>query len=258
MHVTYLLKNKEFKKKLKEIITYPKGKIEEDLEFIGDPKNYSLIGHAYEILFQIEYLKKRKSVNINTIKSFRKRGLLLKFKASTSDEYMEKIEVILDKLKNIEKNIYLYIQGKRKLSLKNVLYLAKVGNIRELSDIEFSKIKKRDISDMEELHLSFKKKEVIKLLEKEIEFNIMVQHETTNGEIDMKLKDCIIDIKTVISGRITKDTLNQLVLYYCLAKNELYKPKKIGIFFSRFGKVKYFKIRDLISEEKEKEILKLL
>lgn len=258
MQVTYLLRNKEFKKKLKEIIKYPKGKIEEDLEFIGDPKSYSLIGHAYEILFQIEYLKKRKSVNINTIKSFRKRGLLLKFKASTSDEYIEKIEKILDKLKKIEKNIYLYIQNKRKLSFKNILYLAKIGNIREISDIDFSKIKKRDIEDIKELYLSFNKKEVKKFLEKEMEFNVIVQYETLNGEIDIKMKDAIIDIKTVISGRITKDILNQLIIYYCMSKNELYKPKKIGIFFSRFGKIKYFKIRDLISEEDEKLIKKML
>jgi hypothetical protein len=257
MNVTELIKNDKIINILRKEIKYPEIKIKNDLRYYKNPENHSLIGHAYEILFQIEYLKKNKSNNMYYIKAFRKINFLIDLKEKVSDVKKEKINKIIKKMKKIEKNISNYIFYKEKLNFKDIFYLAWISNIREQKQLKIKNIDlKEDVKDLKNLKKGIKNFK--KILKDEIKFNVYEKKEDIVGEIDIKNKKYILDIKTVIDGKINEYMINQLIMYYLISKNEEYKPKKIGILFSRFGKIKFVKIRKILSKEGEKRLIKQL
>ncbi len=239
MFVTQLIKEK--KNIFKKYINYPEFKYE-NLKVYEDPVNYSIIGHAYEILFQLKYFK-RNNYSLRNIKGLEKKELILSFKKSKLRDK------ILKKLYKIEKRI-----NNNTYSMKDVLNLAYISNIRLEKDI----IKKQHIDDMDILDLKKLNKSIKykKLMKKDLIFNSFVSDDNIIGEIDIKSRKMIIDIKTVVDGTIKQDFINQLILYYLLSENR--DIKKIGILFSRFKKLKVFKIRDILSKKKEKKLRRAL
>lgn len=93
-------------------------------------------------------------------------------------------------------------------------------------------------------------------MKKDLIFNSFVSDDNIIGEIDIKSRKMIIDIKTVVDGTIKQDFINQLILYYLLSENR--DIKKIGILFSRFKKLKVFKVRDVLSKKRERKLRKAL
>lgn len=138
--------------------------------------------------------------------------------------------------------------------MKDVLNLAYISNIRLEKDI----IKKQHIDDMDILDLKKLNKSIKykKLMKKDLIFNSFVSDDNIIGEIDIKSRKMIIDIKTVVDGTIKQDFINQLILYYLLSENR--DIKKIGILLSRFKKLKVFKIRDILSKKRERKLRKAL
>ena len=138
--------------------------------------------------------------------------------------------------------------------MKDVLNLAYISNIRLEKDI----IKKQHIDDMDILDLKKLNKSIKykKLMKKDLIFNSFVSDDNIIGEIDIKSNKMIIDIKTVVDGTVKQDFINQLILYYLLNENK--DIKKIGILFSRFKKLKVFKVRDVLSKKREWKLRKAL
>ncbi len=68
-----------------------------------------------------------------------------------------------------------------------------------------------------------------------------------NYQPALSLHDTQVGIKTVKDFKITEYQINQLLSYSLLLNKKI---KKIGILFSRFGKVKFFKVKDLISKRR--------
>lgn len=130
MFVTQLIKEK--KNIFKKYINYPEFKYE-NLKVYENPINYSIIGHAYEILFQLKYFK-RNNYSLRNVKGLEKKELILSFKKSKLRDK------ILKKLYKIEKRI-----NNNTYSMKDVLNLAYISNIRLEKDI----IKKQHIDDMD-------------------------------------------------------------------------------------------------------------
>lgn len=229
-NVTTIIRQK--KDKFKKKIKYPEIK-EKDIKYYNSPKNHSLIGYAYEVLFQLKYLRKHNSKNVYILKAFKKRDMLMQY------HYIKRVRKILVNLALIEKRIYL---GKE--TLKDVLYLANVGLIRKIKEFNIE-INKEDIKDLKALKKGLK--DFKDILEENLSFNVYVEKGNVKGEIDIIGDDFIIDIKTVKDFKITEYQINQLLSYSLLLNKKI---KKIGILFSRFGKVKFFKVKDLISEKR--------
>lgn len=257
MNVTEIIKKEEVKNILKKEIKYPEIKLKKEMKYYKNPENHSLIGIAYEIVFQIEYMKKNKLNNMNYIKAYRKIEYLTNLKEKVSDIKKEKINKIINNLKKIEKNIKNYIFNKGKINYKNIFYLAWISNIRMQKQLKIKDIYlKKDVKDLKILKKGIKRFK--KILKNEIKFNVYEKKEDIVGEIDIKNKRYILDIKTVIEGKVNEYMINQLIMYYLISKNEEYKPKKIGILFSRFGKIKFVKIRKILSKKGEKRLIKQL
>lgn len=234
-NVTSLIKKKE--KKFEKKITYPNLK-EEDLKYFNYPKNYSLIGHAYEVLFQLKYLRKKNPRGIYILKAFKKRNWLKEY------ENINKVKKILNQLTLIEKRIYL-----KKETIRDILFLANVGLIRNPKKFKIE-INKEDIRDLRSLSKSLK--DFKNIMRRDLYFNVYVKKGNVKGEIDIVGDNFIIDIKTVKSSKITTYQINQLITYSLLLDKKI---KKIGILFSRFGVLRFFKVKDLINQTGLKKIM---
>lgn len=70
MFVTQLIKEK--KNIFKKYINYPEFKYE-NLKVYENPVNYSIIGHAYEILFQLKYFK-RNNYSLRNVKGLERKS----------------------------------------------------------------------------------------------------------------------------------------------------------------------------------------
>lgn len=260
MNVTEIIKKEEVKNILKKEIKYPEIKLKKEMKYYKNPENHNLIGIAYEIIFQIEYMKKNKLNNMNYIKAYRRIEYLTNLKEKVSDIKKEKINKIINNLKKTEKNIKNYIFNKGKINYKNIFYLVWISNIREQKQLKIKNIDlKKDVKDVKDLkHLKKGIKRFKKILKDEIRFNVYEKKADIVGEIDIKSRKYILDIKTVIEGKVNEYMINQLIMYYLISKNEEYKPKKIGILFSRFGKIKFVKIRKILSKKGEQRLIKQL
>lgn len=238
MFATSLIRKRE--KKFNKYINYPKLELE-NLKFYKYPDNHSLVGHAFEILFQIKYIKKN-NLPINTIKAYRKLEFLKSINTKTSG-------FAIWNLKRIEKAIL-----SNKYTMKDILYLSYISNIREEKDLRKKyELNDSDAEDLKELknHIKYKK-----LIKEKINFNVYVKSNNILGEIDIRTKDSIIDIKTVSNGELKESYINQVILYYLMSKDK--NIKKVGILFSRFGKLKMYKIKDLLSKKNEKKLRRAL
>ncbi len=85
------------------------------------------------------------------------------------------------------------------------------------------------------------------------------------ADADLLIDDTLIDIKTTIHLKISRYEFNQLVGYYALYKiagidgtDSDVEIKKAGIYFSRYGLLYTFKIKDFISDDKVIEFANFL
>jgi hypothetical protein len=85
------------------------------------------------------------------------------------------------------------------------------------------------------------------------------------ADVDLVIDTAMIDIKTVQALKITRDQLNQLIVYYLLIRldgvhgaSANYKPDRLGIYFSRYGYLHSFPVYDLASEAVYQEATKWL
>lgn len=226
MYVTSFIKkeNKLLNKYIKNV------EIESDKKLIyKNPKNHSLVGTAYELLFHYKHnpygFQYSFKFNLSLIKGYG---------TKKSKRYYSKFIKILKKRFKTEKDI---------------LKLAYLKNHREYKDIHNIKIKKRDIRDLRLLNkkVTYKLNEKALFSEKRKAFNII-------GEIDILTKDNIIDIKTVIDNKVKREHIHQLVMYYLLMNDK--NIKYISIFLSRYDDFKVIKIRDVLSEKSERKLRK--
>ena len=241
-------KNKELKEVLKDNMKFEPIKISKKTEFWENEIDYSLMGNAYELLFQIEQLKKEKRrTEFHTLKYSRGKDILLR----SRDEKVS--EILLKKIYYAEKDIMKYIHGKKikenKIS-KSILFLTHISNIRDDKNIYDRKVKKKEIKEMRYLIKNFDKKILKKI--KNSTFSYMVESGLLIGEIDILESKKIIDIKTTTNPTITREIINQQVLYALLLKmNTGIQIKEIGIYFQKYKKLKMVKLKKIIKNEKK-------
>ena len=236
--------NKDLKKILKENIKFSPIKISKKNKYWENEIDYSLLGNAYELLFQIIQIKKEKrNTEFHSLKYSRGKEILLRSRE-------EKISsVLLKQIYQEEKNIMMYLSGKKKTKIeKSILFLTHISNIRNDDNIKKIKIRKKEIKEMKYLINNFDKKIMKKI--KNANFSYMVEAGLLIGEIDILIPKKIIDIKTTTNPTITREIINQQILYAILLKiNTGIEIKEIGIYFQKYKKLKMVKMKKLIKNE---------
>ena len=238
--------NKELKNILKENIKFNPIKISNKKLYWENEVDYSLMGNAYELLFQIEQIKKEKRISeFHGLKYSRGKEILLRTRnENTSNKLLKKIY-------KAEKNIMRYLSSKNKKKIKiekDILILTNISNIRNDEKINSFKIKNKDIKEMKFLIKHFDKKIFKKI--KNSTFSYIVEGGLLIGEIDILQSKKIIDIKTTTNPIITREIINQQILYALLLKiNTGIEIKEIGIYFQKYKKLKMIKLKKIIKNE---------
>ena len=238
-------KNEELKNILKENIEFSPIKISKKKKYWENEIDYSLMGNAYELLFQIKQLKKEKrKTEFHGLKYSRGKGILLK---NRENKIASKI---LKKIYFSEKEIMKYLSNQKYKNIaKSILILTHVANIRNDENIKKIKISKKEIKEMNYLIKTFDKKILKKI--KNSSFSYMVESGLLIGEIDILESKKIIDIKTTTNPKITREMINQQILYALLLKiNTGIEVKEIGIYFQKYKKLKMIKLKKIIKNEK--------
>jgi hypothetical protein len=222
--------------------------------------NYYLIGLAYECLIQLKSLRSNRVKGLSSIKHFNSLSRLQRL-YSLSSNLKEK--QFIDKAFNEYNKAVIVIQEylrKGKLSkkvLKSILILLYLNKIRNFKDLYKSrKVSKKDISDLLVLKKSLNKFSF--LFSGDISFNLSLEYLYLFGELDIYYKSTILDIKTVKSPYFTKAMRNQLAIYFILAELNGFKIKKVGILFSRHGKVFFLKKKKLFKKKGFSNLKKLI
>lgn len=240
--------SKTLRKVLKKTVSFKEKDISSKFKTRNQKSNPTIIGNAYELVFQIEYFKKEKNIfEFYNLKYSRTKKLLME------NVHTEKTENILKSIFEHEKNIIRYMSGKKVKDLyKSILYLTEVSFIREIHDsIKFiEKSNKKDIKELKSLHKKINKRIFKKI--KGADFNVVLQSGYLVGEIDILNKSMITDIKTTIFPTITKDMIYQQILYKIVleSSNPDRKIKYISIYLSKYNKLVTFKYSKIIKNEK--------
>lgn len=256
MTVSQIINCKEFENVFEKYINYPKVEIEKEILY-KNPKNHDLIGHAYEILFQLFYLKYKGINDIYRLKCFREYSNFNFLQSTVSVIFENKLKKIILKYRTIENRIREFVINKElkidRRILKDILFLAKLL-IHKEEIYNIRKVNKKDIRDLKELIKGLKNFK--RIFNEKLCFNVFLNHYNLIGEADFIYNKVLVDIKTITENKITKKHINQLVLYYILLKKNNYKINEIAILFSRYGEICFFSIKDIISEKGEKKLEK--
>ena len=248
--MNYVTKEIKYSKKLRKIlkkeVSFKEIDVKNKIKKRKKKSNPSLIGNAYELLFQIEFLIKEKNIfDFYNLKYSRTKTLI---RDNVQTEIGTKV---LKSIYKHEKNIIMYMDKKKVSGLyESILYLTDIAYIREVKDIyKFEKrFTKRDQSELKDMHKKMDKKIFKKI--NGCEFNVVVQNGYLLGEVDILTKDNIIDIKTTIFPTITKEMIYQQIIYKIMIEKSLNrKIKTISIYLSKYNYLVNFKYKKLMKNE---------
>lgn len=267
MSLTSELKNnKELSMLIKNSLIQKNIKIKDkkDIKYnlIGNYKEASIVGTAYDYLLRLKIAKENKIGVIFFINTLIATNVFNYLKSINKDyilkENFKDSIIILKKFLNQEKLskeelltaiIYLsfldeiYREGKYDL----------VSSIKNLKEIKNKYINiYEDLNNLTKTLLNLNKE----FIGKKIILNPTFKNSSLIGgaDADLIIDDTLIDIKTVVNAIITTEMLSQLIGYLVLSDFDNMKIKKIGIYFSRYDELKIFNINDIITKTKYEEI----
>jgi len=225
--------------------------------------NPMVLGSAYEIVLQIEKLRKEKNpYEIRNLKFNRGINVIMGIDPSlVNKDVKKKLKRWINKYNENLRILVKYIEGKNikeKKLAEAILFLNFISLFREYKNVFYfeEKYTKQDIKEVAEFLKDFKKKFMKKIFKKEdfIRFNYLVSKGYLSGEIDILTDTYIYDIKTTAYPDFTKDMILQLVLYYVLLKRQGIKIEKGGIIFSKFKHIEYIDYNKLFKKKGLKKI----
>lgn len=261
MYVTSEIKTN--KKLISAINKYTKFKpyqIKSGIIVSTTPKHPSLIGNAFEVLFQIEIFKKKGILfDFRKFKAFRGLAIIYSEIQKLKVTEREKALYIMNVVQKHESIIYKYSNNykiKKDDLYRSVLFLAYLGQIRDFNDfftLKF-KINKMDKDDLALFHKTINSKFVDKYSKNNMVFNQVIKYNELYGEIDLIIDNCIIDIKTTRTGYFSDEMYKQLIMYYFLLKKNGVHLKTISIYFARFDKEERININKTFIKNGEKKL----
>jgi len=260
MSLTNFMRNKKLNMKFKEIFKSPN--FNQEVPILAKPKtkNYALIGTAFDYLLRF-YIAKNNNI-------------ISKKWVCEDIEYLVKfddnLKEITEEIINNAKNAYKEYLNKGLISeniINSVIYLAKLDGILRSGGVlpNSIDIEPGDIEDLKKLYSIipnnlFKNGGICILNPTFGTASLMVG----GADADLIIGGTLIDIKTTISLKFTKDYFKQLVGYYILSEldgidgiKDKIKIKKLGIYYSRYGYLFTFNVFDIVTEKQLKQFKEL-
>ena len=240
-----IVKNKTLKKVLKENTKFKNISISKKDKYWDYDIDFSLLWNAYEMLFQLHQIKKENRLSeFHGLKYSRGKEILIRSRY----EYLS--QKLLKKIHKYEKIIMNYLYGNKEKKLEEaIIYLTRVAEIRDDTKIKEIDIFKEDIKQLKIMNKNFDKKILKKI--KNSNFNYVIEAGYLTGEIDILNNQTIIDIKTTIYPKITREMINQLIIYAILLEiNTGIEIKEVGIYFEKYKKLKTIKVKKLFKNKK--------
>jgi len=261
MSLTDFMKNKRLYEKFQKIFKMPQIKKEKYILVKPKTKNYMLIGTAFDYLLRF-YIARHNNKIINRDWVCEEVKGLARFE----DDLRETSEEIVNRAKD---NYEMYLdEGVLSNNLlSSVILIAKLDGILRSGGVlpNSLDIEPRDIEDLNNLYSVIPKNYFMKN-----EFCVLNPTFGTaslmvgGADADLIIGDTLIDIKTTINFKFTKEYFLQLIGYFIL--NELggidnfennVDIKKLGIYYSRYGYLFTFNVSDVVGERDLKEFKKL-
>jgi len=262
---TELKKNKELRKTILDNIKFKEFSFSKKTKFYNkENANPLILGSAYEIVLQVEKLKKEKNpYELRNLKFNRGINLIMSIDQSImTKKVLKNVKYWIQKYNKSMYILIKYIKGKKikaKKIAEAILFLNFISYFREVKNIFYFKPKytKEDIYEVATFIKGIKKKLLKKIFkgEKSVSFNYLLSKGYLAGEIDILTSKTIYDIKTTSYPTFTKDMIIQLILYYFLSKE---KQKQGAIVFSKFNHIEYINIQKIFKKKGLKKIKRIL
>lgn len=262
MTINKIIKNNKLKEEFDKTFKIPTFHPEEDLE-CSQPisENYPLVGTAFDYFLRFYIARYNNSKDSNWISE---RTLdMLKYQKNSK----MRLKKIISDFKQ-QYNKYLETGLIEDSFLSNVIVLAKIDGIFRSGGImpKSFEIDERDVEDLKNLISiipsdKFKTEKLCFLNPDFGNASLMVG----GGDVDIIIGDSLIDIKTTKEIKFPKEFFIQLISYFILNKigglgecKENVEIKKLGIYFSRYGYLFEFNVKDVIvSDEQLKKFINL-
>jgi hypothetical protein len=239
-------------------------------------KNYAKVGIAFGYL--LNFIIKRLNPNVVDLESAAESSL--EILNLIHPEYLNQAETIINKIKELKIN-YVKTGKINNELLKYTLLISRLDRYVHsgIFSENLEKYDKKDIEDLKNLINAvdlelFKTdkicilnprfgneiidsniKNILKRSFEDLKLDTLEKH-LPGAEPDLIIDDIMIDVKTTKSPKFEREYLNQLLGYYTYYKLfglKVYpsdnRIKRIGIYFSRYGHLSEYFVKDLINEE---------
>ena len=260
MSLTDFMRNKKLNLKFNEIFKYPD--FNPEVSILAKPKtnNHALIGTAFDYLLRFYIARNNKVAN--------KRWVCeeVKYLAKFEDDLKKTIEKIINTAKNSYEE-YLNTGILSNNILNSVICLAKLDGIFRSGGVlpNSIDIDPEDIKDLKKLYSIIPSNFFMHNKKCILNPSFGTASLMVGGaDADLIIGNTLIDIKTTITLKFTRDYFLQSVGYYILndlggidkVKDKI-KIKKLGIYYSRYGYLFTFKVTDIVSAKDLKEFREL-
>jgi len=263
----FFLKEPDVKEKFREFFPKPPFRVEKEILARPLTKNRSLVGTAFDYLlrFYIEYSYDQTistswiaEIFLNILKVLIKREQD-KQKSKNLKKFFKRVDRII---KDARRNHSQYLsngQITEKL-LESTISLAQLDIIYRTKG-KYNSIGNIDKNDKKDLKKLISKVNLEDFKLKNICFLNPHFGKVSNlepvADADLIIGDTLIDIKTIETLEMRRDTYNQLIFYFILNRlggikgmKEKIEIRKLGVYFSRYAYLHLYNIEDIIDESK--------
>ncbi|MHA1221691.1 MAG: hypothetical protein ACTSP3_00255 [Candidatus Heimdallarchaeaceae archaeon] len=273
MSLTSFLKIKEVKEKFKQTFKKPSIKLEGELLVLPQTTNYSLVGTAFDYLMR--FILEHHNHNAITFPWIAEQVLIYLDDYLMIAETKEELDVINDFVESAPSVI--------KFAKNELEKFKKTGDVSErllhtcilLAQIDvffrtgrppksYGNVEKGDVADLFELTKVIKiedfiAKDYIILNPTFGEASMLVG----GADADIIIDGVLIDIKTTKFLSLKREYFDQLIGYYILTLiggvdgiKEIPEIKELGIYFSRYGKLVKFSVKEVINKQELEDFIK--
>jgi hypothetical protein len=254
MSLTSFIKIPEVREGFNKTFTKPEVNINRSKFVAPKTKNYSLIGTAFDYLLRF-YLQKLNKKNVISTKWIAEQGLGM---LNPKSEKFKKATKIINNAK-IQNKKYIKTGKITRNLFVSILKLAQLDSLYRIGRIDpnLGKVDPKDIIDLKNLFNNienkyFKSKHLCILNPTFGEASMMVG----GADADLIIDDTIIDIKTTIENKFSREFFNQLMGYYTLyfiggvdvIYNKEFRIKNIALYSSRYGALIKIPVEKIIKE----------
>lgn len=266
MSLTSFLKIREVKAKFKETFKKPSNKLEGEILAVPQTTNYSLVGTAFDYLMR--FILKYHNSNAITFPWVAEQVLVYlddiliigdtREELDIMSEFVESVPSVINYAKDEHKKFNVTGEvSERVLHACILLAQTDVYFRTGKPPKNYGMVEEDDVADLFELMNAIKVEDFIAKEHMLLNPTFGEASKLVGGaDADIIMDGVLIDIKTTKNLTIKREHFNQLIGYYILTRigvidgiEENPEIKELGIYFSRYGRLVKFSVKEIINEQ---------